>query len=1135
LGDTHDEPSFHRSEEDDEASSQPADPETPVHQEAENHSDDSSEEDQAPVRSRFFTNMVLSRKKRKNQTAESDAEDASDEKSETEQPQPKKGKKIQNPDEKKIRYPDERKPVYSSKEVTMLELFQPYRCNDDLLKVWNALKSTRTLSLQGFSKLLSRSVGWSQEYKKRHWREYDTKSERELALDEFDSTLATLDMTHDLLKFKRATTLEEKVMTQVLRDEHDFSDKVMIDLLNLAFPNTPARSLIGNLMSNWKRQTDDQRFQDRISEKDQLYQDARDQIDAILQTNPFSHLKDTRKHKQYVDASRKCKHCTVQMRKCERTQNGDGPCQLCISKKQTCIFATEDSKVKICFYGENESLPEIFSTPQDSVECCHNCSNRSKSGIGKNFVGDGAFPCNNCIEQATDLRENTANRVKGVSCARTLPNGSVEICRLLKAKQPSFAERREIYGDKYSQRKIGNLDDAKEAALDYSSWDDETALQSTRSPTKLGDQGGNRKKSKSVAQSTKSKRPLQDLDHAPRYTRDEYDDDDEDATIHAKDFATLAFVNPLILQTLKSIQQLPPSCSAVLLDTDPEPRTRAEAMRSPEATEWDSAMKEEHKSLVDNDTWDVVPRPRNRKVLKSRWVFKRKRDAQNKVKRYKARGVGKGFTQVHGLDFDETYASVVKSPSYRLFFALQAKLGMKCRQIDIQTAFLNGDLEHEVYMEPLDGFPVGPGNVLRLKRSIYGLKQSPRQWYHKLREYLESIGWRVSDFDQSVYIGPDFTFMTVYVDDIRIYAMRDEQIEAIVQQMAERFQIKDLGEGDFYLGMHVHKNDKEEIHVHQTAYIKERLRKYGFEDLRPADTPMDSNNKPRKYEGEPMSTQFQRHYQSVMGSLNYASIVSRPDISTAVGILCRFNHNPNEEHLAAAKRVWAYLKGHPSDGLTYKRHVKGEELNDLYIMSDADWAGCPDTRKSTSGYVVMFAGAPVSWISKKQECNALSSCEAEYIAGSIAAQEAMWFKNMINDLHIPGLKIDQIPFYVDNQSAIAVAKNPEHHNRMKHIENRMHFLRDCVQNGNISIRWVPSKDNLADFLTKPLPKDQHHRLRSMAGILPATCDVVTQHEHDHHEHDDEDVNSSAFSDTTTSEDSESEDSESEEDSDSSST
>jgi hypothetical protein len=298
----------------------------------------------------------------------------------------------------------------------------------------------------------------------------------------------------------------------------------------------------------------------------------------------------------------------VHNRRCERTQNGDGPCQLCISIKQTCIFATEDPKVKICFYGENESLPEIFSTPPDKVECCHNCTNRSKSGIGNYFVGDGARPCNKCIEQATALRANTANRVRGVACARTLPNGSVEVCRLLKAKQSSFAEKTEIYGDPNAiyRRKIGNLDDAKETALDYSSWDDETALQSTRSSSKLGDQGGNRKKSKGAAQSTESKKPLQDLDHAPRYTRDEYDDDedddDEDATTHAKDFATLAFVNPLILQTLKSIQQLPPSYSAVLLDTDPKPRTRAKAMRSPKAKEWDSAIKEEHKSLVDNDT-----------------------------------------------------------------------------------------------------------------------------------------------------------------------------------------------------------------------------------------------------------------------------------------------------------------------------------------------------------------------------------------------------------------------------------------------------------------------------------------------------------------------------------------------------
>lgn len=835
-------------------------------------------------------------------------------------------------------------------------------------------------------------------------------------------------------------------------------------------------------------------------------------------------MENTGRNKKYSKA--KCTDCAAYEVKCIVSEDRKEACENCVKYKRTCVFKTSDPNTRIFFYGDHKPLPERYATPQGDTECCHTCVMRSRRVFGKDVVGDGEFPCSACKQLAEQRagRMDKVDGVSGVTCARTKSDGSIEVHRLLKAKQKTYLEQ---YGHRQSRKPADDLDEAGETAMEYWSSSDDAALQPTNPPRKLGGlEGGRKKNTQSIEYSrSRKKRWQQDLDEVPEYTRDEYDNE-EDELVHKKDFASLAFVSSLTLRTLKSISHTRPSCAASLLNTDPEPRTRAEALSGPEAAEWSEAMNEEYQSLVDNGTFEETPRPRYRKVLKSRWVFRRKRDAQNIIQRYKARGVGKGFSQVHGLDFDETYASVVKSSSYRLFFALQAKLGMKCRQIDIQTAFLHGDLEHEVYMEPLDGFPVAPGNVLLLKKSIYGLKQSPRQWYHKLRKYLESVGWRVSKFDQSVYIGPNLTFMTVYMDDIRIYAMEDEPIDRIVQQIGIRFKIKDLGEGDFYLGMHVHKNALGDIHVHQTAYIKERLQTYGFEDLRSAETPMDSNNKPRKHVGEPMSAKFQKHYQSVMGSLNYASIVSRPDISTAVGVLCRFNANPNNEHLAAAERVWGYLKEHPTDGLTYKRHVKGEPLNDLYIMSDADWAGCPDTRKSTSGYVVMLAGAPISWISKKQDCNALSSCEAEYIAGSIAAQEAIWCKNMINDLQIPGLEIDKVPFYVDNQSAIAVAKNPEHHNRMKHIENRMHFLRDCVQNGQIEIKWIPSKDNLADFLTKALPKDQHHRLKTMTGILPATCDNIEQHDN----HDSDSINSSAFSDTSSEE---SEDDESQEDSESS--
>jgi len=521
----------------------------------------------------------------------------------------------------------------------------------------------------------------------------------------------------------------------------------------------------------------------------------------------------------------------------------------------------------------------------------------------------------------------------------------------------------------------------------------------------------------------------------------------------------------------------------------PEPHTRKDAMTSTEWKQWEQAMQEEYNSLLENQTWEIVDRPTDRKVLTGRWVFKRKLGPDGTVARHKARFVVRGFSQVYGLDFDETYASVVKSASYRILFALQARYGWKCHQMDIKTAFLNGDLEHEIFVEPPDGYPESNDRVLKLCKSLYGLKQAPRQWYFKLRAFLEENGWRVSNFDPSVFIQDHKKLiMEVYVDDINIFGSDESQIVTMKQQLASRFQMTDLGLCSYYLGMHVHQEANGDVHLHQESYVQQILDRYGLHDIHPRKTPMRTNLKLTKNDSSPMPLNFQRKYQSKVGALNYVMVVTRPDIAEAVGVVSRFSANPTEEHMKAVDDIYAYLKGTANLGLHFKRNCANQNLH-AYV--DADWAGCPDTRRSTTGYVVKLAGSPVSWSSRRQRTVATSTCEAEYIAGYKAAQEIIWIQNMINDLRIDGLKVTSTTLLIDNNAALKLTRNPELHDRTKHIELKYHFLRDLTLSGRINTQRVDTKDNLADLLTKPLPRDTFEVLREGLGMDKRSCTTLT--------------------------------------------
>ena len=522
----------------------------------------------------------------------------------------------------------------------------------------------------------------------------------------------------------------------------------------------------------------------------------------------------------------------------------------------------------------------------------------------------------------------------------------------------------------------------------------------------------------------------------------------------------------------------------------PEPHNRKTALASTEGSQWEQAMQEEYNSLLENKTWEVVDRPTNRKVLTGRWVFKRKLGSDGQVARHKARFVVRGFSQIYGLDFDETYASVVKSASYRILFALQARYGWKCHQMDIKTAFLNGDLEHEIFVEPPDGYPETSGRVLKLCKSLYGLKQAPRQWYFKLRAFLKENGWRVSNFDPSVFIKDDENLiMEVYVDDINIFGLKEDRIIAMKRQLASRFNMTDLGPCAYYLGMHVHQEANGDVHLHQESYIQQILDRYGLQDTHPRKTPMRTNLKLSKNDGPSRTLDFQRRYQSKVGALNYAMVVTRPDIAEAVGVVSRFCANPTEQHMKAVDDIYAYLKYTPNLGLHFKRNCPDRELH-AYV--DADWAGCPDTRRSTTGYVIKLAGSPISWSSRRQRTVAMSTCEAEYIAGYKATQEIIWIQNMIYDLRITDLEVTSTPLLIDNNAALKLTRNPELHDRTKHIGLKYHFLREMTLSGRINTQRVSSKDNLADLLTKPLPRDASENLIKGLGMDKSSCrDLAT--------------------------------------------
>jgi transposase InsO family protein len=511
-----------------------------------------------------------------------------------------------------------------------------------------------------------------------------------------------------------------------------------------------------------------------------------------------------------------------------------------------------------------------------------------------------------------------------------------------------------------------------------------------------------------------------------------------------------------------------------------EPQTYEEAISGEQGEKWQVATDEEMASLLENNTWEVVDKPPGANIIDVKWVYKVKYDTTGKVDRFKARLVAKGYKQLEGIDYNEVFAPVTKYSTIRSLLAVAAAEDWELQLLDIKTAFLNGVLEEEVYINHPPGYPQGPpGTVLKLNKTLYGLKQAPRAWHQRLDSELLNLGFTSSASDPGLYIQTEENnriFLMVYVDDILIASDNLDLIEAIKGKLMTAFDARDMGDAGAYLGMKIARDrGSRTIKLSQGLMIKNMIDKYGLEDGKTRTVPIGLNIKLAAEEGEPLDTS-KYPYSQLVGSMMYLAVCTRPDISYSVGALARYMAKPTLVHWQAAKGVLRYLGGTPDYGITF-----GPNKLDFAGYCDADFAGDVDTRKSTSGYVFTLGGGAISWSSKKQATVAASTTEAEYMSAAYAVKEALWLGNLLSDI---GLDIFPVKIFGDNQSALKLLRNPISSLRSKHIDVAYHFARDRVMRGDIIFSYVKTEDMLADMMTKAVPTVKHVYCCKGIGIGP---------------------------------------------------
>ena len=513
------------------------------------------------------------------------------------------------------------------------------------------------------------------------------------------------------------------------------------------------------------------------------------------------------------------------------------------------------------------------------------------------------------------------------------------------------------------------------------------------------------------------------------------------------------------------------------------PQSYSEAMASPESGHWKAAMDDEMKSLNANKTFTVTELPPAKPLVGGRWVFATKAGPGESI-RYKARYVAKGFTQRYGSDYDETFAPTCKITTVRLMMQLAAEYNLILHQMDVKTAYLNAPIDKEIYMSQPEGYVVeNPNNgtlVCRLNKSIYGLKQSGRNWNILLHQFFTTNNLIQSANDPCVYsyrVASDIAFILIWVDDIVIAAISMKCMNKIKNMLKDRFCMSDLGPLSWFLGIEFQQMEGV-ITMCQSKYLLGKLEKYGMDKAKPRTTPCELSGYD-KMQSDTAESEF--NYRELVGSLIYAMTCTRPDLAWAVTKLSQHLAEPSKADFTMVKHVFRYILGTVDYKLHFRRSVNGLKL---IGYTDADWASSVPDRKSTSGYFFTLneTGPVLSWKSKKQPTVALSSCESEYVALCASVQESVYLGRLLHELLQKSF--EPVIIHVDNQGAIDLAKNPTHHDRSKHIDIKYHFSRECVSKGKVEVVHVPSESNVADMMTKAVSKGKLLKFRdTLFGVV----------------------------------------------------
>jgi hypothetical protein len=505
-----------------------------------------------------------------------------------------------------------------------------------------------------------------------------------------------------------------------------------------------------------------------------------------------------------------------------------------------------------------------------------------------------------------------------------------------------------------------------------------------------------------------------------------------------------------------------------------EPSCFTEASKQPQ---WRFAMNTEFTTLLNNGTWSLVPSKSHVNLVGCKWVFRIKRHADGSIERYKARLVAKGFHQQPGIDYSETFSPVIKPITIRTVLSLAVASHWDIRQLDVTNAFLHGVLSEDVYMTQPPGFvhPSFPNHICRLHKAIYGLKQTPRAWFSRLSQRLLALGFHGSKSDTSLFIhnsDTELIFFLIYVDDIIVIGNNKHSIARLIQALQADFALKDLGPFHFFLGVQAYTTETG-LFLSQRRYISDLLKKTNMHEAKPVSSPMSSSTVLSKFGGTALLDPST--YRSIVGSLQYLSL-TWPDLAFAVNKVCQYMSHPTEDHWSAVKRILRYLKFTIHHGLL----LHCTTTFSLQAFSDADWASCSDDRRSTTSYYIYLGRNLISWSSRKQQTVSRSSTESEYRAIAHASTEILWLQSLLTEL---GMKSTIPPvLWCDNIGATYLTANPLFHARTKHIEIDVHFVRDLVSTKALTIRFISSKDQVADTFTKPLPTPKFNVLRDTLNV-----------------------------------------------------